>query len=512
MPLTGQSGLGYGKIDPAHKTSTTHTAITDQAGLSHINTKNFKQKEVQNQLNPIITNDFNKEQVLTELGAQVVITTEFGKEAPKAVAEFSQYQQDAILSQLQNIEHLGDEQINDILSEAAKWSEGGVYRTALHTAMGLLATGTVEGGLSAGTTAYTIPKIDEYLKEQGFDKEVRDTALLALSAGIGATVGGDTASTANNVGQVQWNYLSHESALKSSKLNARQRRHIQALKDAGAVSYEAIERKYDACKDDACREQVKKEWQRESDRTRQIELDLVKQGVLTWEDFDQFTGGFIGVDTPHLAAIQNKRHTLAAMEISSWTQPDATARNEALRRDGGVTPGSTEDLLMQAGAGTVGAAVAGRNARNATPTLSIGSTNPKTGHRILGVHTIERGGAGDYIVEGTKSSTKGTLISVSRQYYENPGHHDPSGRGLLGYNRTKSVIPPNHLELWQRSIMTPDGNRWAVERKNNQTIYHRFQNDGNGNFHWNGLTNGVTQSGQSRAIDINHVPSSIRGN
>ncbi|OBX82780.1 DUF6862 domain-containing protein [Moraxella nonliquefaciens] len=72
-----------------------------------------------------------------------------------------------------------------------------------------VAAEAVEGGLLAGTTAYTIPKIDEYLKEQGFDKEVRDTALLALSAGIGATVGGDTASTANNVGQVQWNYLTH---------------------------------------------------------------------------------------------------------------------------------------------------------------------------------------------------------------------------------------------------------------------------------------------------------------
>ena len=75
--------------------------------------------------------------------------------------------------------------------------------------MGLLATGTVEGGLSAGTTAYTIPKIDEYLKEQGFDETARHSALLALSAGIGATVGDSTASTANNVGQVQWNYLTH---------------------------------------------------------------------------------------------------------------------------------------------------------------------------------------------------------------------------------------------------------------------------------------------------------------
>jgi len=44
-------GLGYGKIAPVNKTSTAHSAITDQAGLSHINTKNFKQEEVQNQLN-----------------------------------------------------------------------------------------------------------------------------------------------------------------------------------------------------------------------------------------------------------------------------------------------------------------------------------------------------------------------------------------------------------------------------------------------------------------------------
>ena len=101
---------------------------------------------------------------------------------------------------------------------------GGVYRTALHTAMGLLATGTVEGGLSAGGTAYAIPKIDEYLKEQGFDKEVRDITLLALSAGIGATVGGDTASTANNVGQVQWNYLSHRENERLTELRKQKSR------------------------------------------------------------------------------------------------------------------------------------------------------------------------------------------------------------------------------------------------------------------------------------------------
>ncbi len=72
----------------------------------------------------------------------------------------------------------------------------------MHTTTAALATGTVEDAASAGGTAYAIPKIDEYLVEKGFDKQTRDTNLLALPVGIGATAGGDTASTVNNVGQV----------------------------------------------------------------------------------------------------------------------------------------------------------------------------------------------------------------------------------------------------------------------------------------------------------------------
>lgn len=194
--------------------SITHAAITDQAGLSHINTESFKQEEVQNQLNPIITNDFNQAQAHKELNAQVTITTEFSKEAPKAVAEFADKQAFKLIQNLnelndKNIDITSDEYQNTI-KEIDKWSEGGIYRVALHTAVAALATGTVEGAASAGGTAYAIPKIDEYLKEQGFDETARHSALLALSAGIGATVGGDTASTVNNVGQVEWNYLSHQ--------------------------------------------------------------------------------------------------------------------------------------------------------------------------------------------------------------------------------------------------------------------------------------------------------------
>ena len=156
-------------------------------------------QDSQQALNPIISNDFTnqKSRLEKELGNQVMITTEFGREIPKQIGDYAQVKEIELLAQ-GNIE------------EAKKWAEGGVYRAALHTAMGVLGSGSLEGATSAGGTAYAIPTIDEYLAEQGFDEQIRDTTLLALSAGIGATVGGDTASTVNNVGQVWWNYLSHQ--------------------------------------------------------------------------------------------------------------------------------------------------------------------------------------------------------------------------------------------------------------------------------------------------------------
>lgn len=93
--------------------------------------------------------------------------------------------------------------------------------------------------------------------------------------------------------------------------------------------------------------------------------------------------------------------------------------------------------------------------------------------------------------------------------YENPGHHDPSGRGPNPYIRNKSVLPKNHEQLWGQSRLAKDGNRWAKVGNGKKAEYHRFQNDGNGNWHWNGSTKGVTASGTPRAIKMKDVPSEV---
>ncbi|SPX84324.1 hemagglutinin repeat-containing protein [Moraxella ovis] len=205
-------GLGYGKITPTHKTSTTHSAITDQAGLSHINTENFNQPEVQNQLNQIITNEFNKEQALKELGAQTVITTEFGREAPKQIGDYAQDKELKLLAQ-------GNTQ------EAKKWAEGGVYRVALHTVVGALGTGTIEGAVTTGSVAAaapTINKLSEQITEQlvkaGISEDTAQNATSLITSLAVATAtqsaGVDTSSTATAVNVDAFNRQLHPDEIR----------------------------------------------------------------------------------------------------------------------------------------------------------------------------------------------------------------------------------------------------------------------------------------------------------
>ncbi len=94
--------------------------------------------------------------------------------------------------------------------------------------------------------------------------------------------------------------------------------------------------------------------------------------------------------------------------------------------------------------------------------------------------------------------------------YENPGHHDPSNSGPNPYTSTKSVLPKNHKELWDKSVESADGSRWTKVGNGKKAEYHRFQNDRNGNWHWNGSTSGVTKGGQSRPILPSDIPNDIK--
>ena len=118
-----------------------------------------------------------------EIDAQTKITQAFGREAPKAVADYAQRQVDE-LRKVRNY------------TEAEKWDEGGAYRIALHTVLGGL-SGGLQGALGAGSVAGVAPLLDQLqdniltvLKDAGVGDTVAKAAAQLIAQGTAAGVGG----------------------------------------------------------------------------------------------------------------------------------------------------------------------------------------------------------------------------------------------------------------------------------------------------------------------------------
>lgn len=150
------------------------------------------------------------------------------------------------------------------------------------------------------------------------------------------------------------------------------------------------------------------------------------KGELTWEEFDRIEGGFIGTDTPHLAAIQNKRHALAQSEVFSWNQPDQQAQLEAIRNDGGVTPDNNEDLFMQAGIGTLGTIGTGRSQRAVQTNKSSAGTGDRATKQQFNQNkqsTITKDGNLS-VTHGLSSSAKKELDGIRGFLAENKANQN----------------------------------------------------------------------------------------
>jgi RHS repeat-associated protein len=127
---------------------------------------------------------------------------------------------------------------------------------------------------------------------------------------------------------------------------------------------------------------------------------------------------------------------------------------------------------------------------------NVGDIHPQTGNEILA--SQEYGSPGDFMVEAAKPSMRGRLVQT--HLYEDPGHHNPHG-GINPYNPNKSVLPPNHIELFNSSIVH-DGNRYAMDAHGN---IHQFQPSTRGQhpvFHWAGQENGRTASGRPVSLVV----------
>jgi filamentous hemagglutinin len=174
----GSAGAGQNSGSAA---STTKAAISGIAGNTAARTGDAETG---------IQKVFDQTAVSKEINAQVAITQEFGKQAPKAVADYAQAKAEALKK--------------TDPEEAKKWAEGGVYRVALHATLGAL-TGGTSGAAGAATIAYAAPLMDQLqeqiaatLEKSGLSKEaaaataktITQTTALAVGTAVGGVQGG----------------------------------------------------------------------------------------------------------------------------------------------------------------------------------------------------------------------------------------------------------------------------------------------------------------------------------
>lgn len=182
----GSAGVGH---DEGSAQSTTRSGISGIAGNKTARTGD---KETG------IAQIFDKDEVKKDTNAQVEITKEFGRLAPKAVADYAQTRQKALQEQANN--ETDPDKKQALQNEAGRWAEGGAYRVAMHTVLGGLAGG-VNGAAGAGTIAAGAPLMDKFqdglaqtLEKAGFSKDAANATAKAVATatalGVGTAVGG----------------------------------------------------------------------------------------------------------------------------------------------------------------------------------------------------------------------------------------------------------------------------------------------------------------------------------
>jgi filamentous hemagglutinin len=200
ISVSGGSGGGSAGFsnESANSSSTTRAAISGVAGSQSARTGDKDSG---------LANTFDRDAVRAEMQANTAITQEFGRQAPKAVADFARSQINNLEAQIAEATANRDtSRVAELDAERAKWVEGGVYRVAMHTGIGAL-SGGFEGAIGAGAAAQAAPLIDTLqisvqtrLQNAGMSPDAAKAVAVAVGTGtatvIGAAASGGTAASA----------------------------------------------------------------------------------------------------------------------------------------------------------------------------------------------------------------------------------------------------------------------------------------------------------------------------
>jgi Hemagglutinin repeat len=219
-PAPGQSmsatmsGVGLGN-DKGSAQSTTTAGISGVAGNTSARTG-----DKSTSIAPI----FDKDKTQKEVAAQVAITSEFGKQASKAVGDYAQKQYDKALAEKDQ-------------AGIDAWKEGGSSRVTLHAVVGGL-TGGAAGAVGSGAASAAAPALDDLQGQlqQGLQKAGLgdDASKLIASLASGATAAGIGAAASG--GSVAGGATAFNADMNNRQIGAQERNLAKNLSDKAKAS------------------------------------------------------------------------------------------------------------------------------------------------------------------------------------------------------------------------------------------------------------------------------------
>ncbi|WP_432239978.1 hemagglutinin repeat-containing protein [Herbaspirillum robiniae] len=180
---TTRSGISQGDIKITDSSAQqSKTGLTAEQTLAGINTDVSSERDTSGK----ITKTWNGQQLQNEVQAQAQITQMFGREAAKAIGTYATEQVNELN---RKIKKASPEEKAALIAERDKWEEGGLYRTALHTAAGALGGG-IDGALGAATSSMAMPQIGKLIDGLDLPQAVKQGLAQVTATALGGIVGG----------------------------------------------------------------------------------------------------------------------------------------------------------------------------------------------------------------------------------------------------------------------------------------------------------------------------------
>ena len=211
------TGVGIGSSSGS-ESSTTKSGITDIAGDKTVRSDKDSSGK--------LTKNWDGQQLQSDVQAQAQITQMFGKESAKAIGTYATQQLNQIDDKIKVAKT--DAEKAELIAERAKWEEGGVYRTALHTAAGALGGG-IGGALGAATSSVAMPQIAKLIDGMDLPQAVKQGLAQVTATVLGGVVGGTSGLAAGvnveaNNRQLHLSETQKLAGLKQGKTKAEQDR------------------------------------------------------------------------------------------------------------------------------------------------------------------------------------------------------------------------------------------------------------------------------------------------